>query len=209
MNIPDFTESSNDYKNIHDQKQFIRRYISKDVQSNDGGLVKVFVICFCWRPILYLFLCVFFHPIVTVGSPVHHRAVTWRWGPASCQISNHLKVECFPTKSHLIHKNSLCSSMLMKCLHFLTLCVTNIISVWFLLRLCVWGDWWLAAGHWWLAEVFLSSGSGPWLFGCQECEWFCHWKDLNVQAYEIKHVMAAAAVFSLESSCYPDNQNHH
>lgn len=29
MNIPDVMESSNDYKNICNQKQFIRRYISK------------------------------------------------------------------------------------------------------------------------------------------------------------------------------------
>lgn len=39
-------------------------------------------------------------------------------------------------------------------------------------RIFMWGQWRLAAGHWRLAEVFPSGGSGPWLPGQQECEWF-------------------------------------
>lgn len=176
MNIPDIMENSNDYKNICNQKQFIRRYITKHVQSNE-----TFNLCYLFLPTSHS--VVLLHPTVTVGSPAHPQAVTWRWDPASRQMWNHLKVK---TKSFFTQSQC-----------FLTLGVTNIISVWFLPRLCVRGDWWLAAWHWWFAEVFLSSGSGPWLSGGQKREWFHHWEDLNVQTARTEN----NAVIIYSSSC--------
>lgn len=40
MNIPDIMENSNDYKNICNQKQFIRRYIAKMPSLNKSGFMN-------------------------------------------------------------------------------------------------------------------------------------------------------------------------
>lgn len=40
MNIPDIMENSNDYKNVCNQKQFIRRYITKKVLMKVDSLIK-------------------------------------------------------------------------------------------------------------------------------------------------------------------------
>lgn len=54
MNIPDIMENSNDYKNICNQKQFIRRYVTKM-----WSLEKAFSLCFCWHPTLSISLFLF------------------------------------------------------------------------------------------------------------------------------------------------------
>lgn len=46
----------------------------------------------------------------------------------------------------------------------------DFIPIWFFSRPCLWGEWWLAAGYWWPAQIFLPSSSGPRLFGQEKCE---------------------------------------
>lgn len=72
MSIPDITEGSNDYKNVCMERQFIRRYVTRHVQSDDGGFVKNIHI----SDTTLSFFSGFLHPTVTAGSPVHFQAVT-------------------------------------------------------------------------------------------------------------------------------------
>lgn len=106
------------------------------------------------------------------------------------------------SSSHLVIEQEHANEILFA---LLTLGVTNITPVWFLSRLCVQWDWWLASGHWWLAEIFLPSGPGPWVSCCQEREWFYHFKGCDTDNIAVRIYSISCCVVPRN---YPNNKLH-
>lgn len=129
----------------------------------------IYVTCVCWH--LSLSISLFFPSDSGISSTSSSMYLEMRPSQQTNMESSRGKKLSHPALCLTQHKCCHCAAACVwKASASFTSSVINFIPIWFSPRLFVRGDGWLAAGHWRLAEVFLSGCSGPWLSGCQKRE---------------------------------------